>query len=448
MTEEEARWAAELFQQAVELPPEKRRAFLQEACVGRGTVFREVESLLAADDVAEERLRSSGGGEEVLEDEGRRIGAYRILGELGEGGMSVVYRARRDDGELHRQVALKVIRPELLSPELVRRFETERQILANLEHPAIARLYDAGRTEDGTPYFVMERIEGLPIDEYCRQARSTVEERVRLLRQVCSAVHYAHQNLVIHRDIKPSNLLVTSAGQPKLLDFGIAKVLDPDPERRGGETTRRWERLLTPEYASPEQLLGLPVTTASDVYSLGALLFKILTGEVPFAFAGREVGEIERLISATAPPRPSLTARRRREAGAILEAIDSSLDSIAAMALAREPELRYASAEQMGEDLERYLAGLPVRAHGRSLRYRAGKFLRRHRLGVGLTASALVLVSAAGGMLGLQAKRLGRERQQALRERERAAAVTAFVADLDIADAQRGEHVQGVAHGT
>ena len=388
MTPEDDRRIADIFEQAVDLPPAERGDFLERACGDEATVRREVEALLALDAEVEAgagsplgllACRRPGATE--------RVGPYRLVCKLGEGGMSEVFLGLRDDGEFVRRVAVKLIRRELLTPETMRRFETERQILASLDHPSIARLLDAGRTADGVPYFVMEYIEGEPIDLYCDRHRLTVAERLEIFRQVCLAVHFAHQNLVVHRDIKPSNILVTETGQPKLLDFGIAKLLNPDLMIRGSEPTVSWARLLTPEYASPEQLLGKPITSASDVYALGVLLFKLLTGADPYRLRERPAPELEQLILTAEPDTPSAFVRRLLDAPqdvdaseraardlavqrgtqprALVRAFAGDLDAITAKALRKEPQHRYVSAEQMAEDLRRHLAGRHVLApHG------------------------------------------------------------------------------------
>ncbi|HEX5719064.1 MAG TPA: serine/threonine-protein kinase [Thermoanaerobaculia bacterium] len=411
MTPEDDRCIADIFEQAVDLPPAERGDFVERACGDDATVRREVEALLALDAEAE------AGALGVPE----RVGPYRLAGKLGEGGMSEVFLGLRDDGEFVRRVAVKLIRKEFLTAETMRRFETERQILASLDHPSIARLLDAGRTADGMPYFVMEYIEGEPIDLYCDRHRLTVAERLEIFRQVCLAVHFAHQNLVVHRDIKPGNILVTEAGQPKLLDFGIAKLLNPDLMIRGSEPTMSWGRLLTPEYASPEQLLGKPVTSASDVYALGVLLFKLLTGADPYRLRERPAPELERSILAAEPDTPSGFVRRLVDAGpeearelamergtrphALVRAFAGDLDAITAKALRKEPQHRYVSAEQMAEDLRRHLAGGPVSAP-----YRTTSLPTRGWLLAGAALTLLLL--AAAGLLARQKARL-EERDQA-----------------------------------
>jgi serine/threonine protein kinase len=435
MTPEDDRRIADIFEQAVDLPPAERGDFVERACGDEATVRREVEALLALDAEVEAGAGSPLWSLSKAMPEGTlgatgRVGPYRLVCKLGEGGMSEVFLGLRDDGEFVRRVAVKLIRSDVLTAETTRRFETERQILASLDHPSIARLLDAGRTADGVPYFIMEYIEGEPIDLYCDRHRLTVAERLKIFRQVCLAVHFAHQNLVVHRDIKPSNILVTEMGQPKLLDFGIAKLLNPDLMIRGSEPTVGWVRLLTPEYASPEQILGKPVTSASDVYALGVLLFKLLTGADPYRLRERPTPELEQLILTVEPDTPSAYVQRslkRADAAtareladlrstrprALVRALAGDLDAITAKALRKEPQNRYVSAEHMAEDLRRHLAGGRPAAADRS------GFPGRWWLTAGV-ALALAL-AAVTGTLVLQSVRLADMRAVAERERARAA---------------------------
>ena len=302
----------ELLDGAIALPASERAAYLEENCAGNEDLRSEVLSLLQSHDeagsvflrnpAADVRAVFSGLATKASRI-GRRIGVYQIVEEIGHGGMGEVYRASRADGQYEKQVALKLVRVGLDSPALLDRFRHERQILATLDHPNIARLLDGGTTEEGIPYLVMELIEGTPIDQYCEQHDLDIPRRLQLFLQVCSAVQYAHQRLVIHRDLKPSNVLVTADGIPKLLDFGIAKIIDPSV---GEETTAL--RPMTPEYASPEQIRGEPITTATDVYSLGVVLYKLLTGRSPYAEKTRTPLELAKLICETEPARPSALA--------------------------------------------------------------------------------------------------------------------------------------------
>jgi non-specific serine/threonine protein kinase/serine/threonine-protein kinase len=293
--------------------------------------------------------------------------------------MGTVYRAVRSS-DFEKQVAIKLVKRGMDTDFILRRFRHERQILAGLDHPNIARLLDGGATEDGRPYLVMEYIEGTPITDYAEQHGLNARERLELFRRVCSAVQYAHQNLVVHRDLKPSNILVTAGGTPKLLDFGIAKLLEPDADR-----TITSVRLMTPECASPEQVRGWPATTASDVYALGVLLYHLLTGETPYRFTNRTPEEIAQVVCETEPKRPSA-----------VKPLSQDLDNIILKAMHKEPARRYISAEQLAEDVRRYLEGLPIIARKDTFRYRAGKFVGRHK--AASAAAALVAISLTGGM--------------------------------------------------
>jgi serine/threonine-protein kinase len=327
---------------------------------------------------------------------GSMLGVFRVEEELGRGGMSTVYLASRSDQEFEQKVAIKVLRRNFSNPEQERRLLAERQILAHLSHPNIARLLDGGRTPDGWPYFVMEVIDGLPIDRYCDDHRLSLAQRIRLFQKVCKAVHYAHRNLVVHRDIKPSNVLVAADGEPKLLDFGIAKVLDP---AFSYENTATVNRMGTPGYTSPEQILGHPITTASDVYNLGVLLYQLLTGCRPYEFSDSTPGrEIEAAILSKPPILPSIApidgqiaAARKERPDSLKRRLSGDLDNIVLTALRQEPERRYKSVEHLAEDLDRYLGGHPVRARTDSLLYRTHKFIRRHWVGVATTLGTVLI---------------------------------------------------------
>jgi eukaryotic-like serine/threonine-protein kinase len=353
--------------------------------------------------------------------------------------MGVVYLAARADGELRQQVAIKIFGYGAERSDLLQRFRAERQILASLDHPNIARFLDGGTTPEGLPYLVMEYVDGLPIDRYCDQSRLDVEARVDLFRQVCSAVQSAHQSLVVHRDIKPSNILVTSDGVPHLLDFGIAKLLSGTPLPAAAETTLAGRRLMTPQYASPEQVEGRPITTASDVYALGVLLYVLLTGRLPYRLdpAGR-LGAVEQAVLEQQPERPS-TAISHTAPTAPADAVQSrrlsrtlagDLDNIVLMALRKEPQRRYASVELLSEDLRRYREGMPVRARPATFGYRASKFVGRHRLGVGLAAGVFLLVLGLAVAMTVQAVRLARQRDEIRRERDKAVAVAGLLEKL------------------
>ncbi len=436
-----------LFQQAAELTAPQRRPFLDRACNGDDELRRQVESLLAADGAADGFLEQpalealdappTDGAETASA--GRSVGPYKLLRQLGEGGMGTVYLAVRADDEYRQEVALKIFAWGRERRDLVRRFRTERQILASLQHPSIASLLDGGTTEDGLPYLVMEQIEGEPIDRYCDRQRLTVGERIELFRTLCAAVQYAHRALVVHRDIKPSNVLVNGDGVPKLLDFGIAKLVDPEGFPETVERTVTGQRLMTPRYASPEQVRGEAVTTASDVYSLGVLLYELFTGTSPYRVGCRRTRVLERAVLGEEPERPSAAVGRAGVEGEaapetrcrargtrperLRRHLAGDLDNIVLKALRKEPERRYGSVEQLAEDLRRYQQGLPVLARRPTFAYRSGKFLQRHRFGALAAAAFVVLGLAFGANLSI-------ERDQARRERDKAQAVATFLEEI------------------
>ncbi len=446
-----AQWqlVSEVFRGALERDPKARAGYLRRTCAGDHALRAEVASLLEAH-------RDAGGFLEDPRDQavsrrtpapavptaGRRVGAYEIRRRIGCGGMGTVYAAVRADGVFDKQVAVKLLRRHPDSAEFVRRFETERQILARLEHPHIARLLDGGTTADALPYFVMELVEGQPIDEYCNARRLSISQRLELFRKVCTAVQFAHRNLVVHRDLKPSNILVTHRGEPKLLDFGIAKILDPSATVPAATATAM--RLLTPDYASPEQISGEGVTTASDVYSLGVLLYHLLTARLPFK-PGSSPIETLWTVRNEPPTPPSLAAApdlRRRLAG--------DLDTIVLKALRKEPERRYGTVEQLSEDLGRHQRGRPVLARGDTLGYRCGKLLRRHPFRFAVAVAALVALLGFALLmthqrLEITAERdlLAAQRQATEAERRRAEQVTAFLVDLFQASDPQGRDAGG-----
>ncbi len=397
MTPERWQQIKDIFQTASELPAAERTAYVRRACSGDAGLLGEVESLLASAQ-AEEFLFGHAAAyvPEAVADQtwdhaiGRRVGAYRIVRQIGEGGMGAVFLAERA-GEFQQQAAIKLLRPGMDSHGFAARFRHERQILASLDHPNIARLFEGGTTEDGRPYFVMEYIDGEPISSYATRHALGVRERLGLFTQVCAAVQYAHQHLVVHRDLKPGNILVTSGGTPKLLDFGIAKLLTNGASRDTEALTQVMGCLMTPDYASPEQVRGAPITTASDVYSLGAVLYQLLAGRSPHRITSGSAAEIERAICDTEQPPPS---QATSEPAA--RQLRGDLDTIVMKALDKEPSRRYGSAGDLSADIVRHLDGLPIQARPQTLAYRAGRFVRRNRMPV--AAAALVLVSLAGGM--------------------------------------------------
>lgn len=406
-----------LFYQASDMDPRDREAFFDRACEGDPAMRQEVESLLgAADrtlsvlrDPALEAAREIAGAPAF---EGRLIGPWRILSPIGKGGMGRVYLACRADQAYEQKAAIKLMRADFGGDaSMLLRFRTERQILAKLNHPNIAQLLDGGVSAEGLPWLVMEYVEGVPIDSYCRDRRLSIAERLRLFRTVCGAVEYAHRNLVIHRDIKPANILVTSAGVPKLLDFGIAKLLDA--EHSAVQRTRASRVLMTPEYASPEQVRGENVTTAADVYALGVLLYELLSGSRPFRLNTDSPLEIAHVICQQTPPPPSSVGK-----GADARRLRGDLDRIVMMAIRKEPERRYASVEQFAADVEAYLEGYPLQARTATWSYKTGTFVRRHKAAVAVAAIFSLALAGFGVGMGVLARRADRQRQTAERERQ------------------------------
>jgi serine/threonine protein kinase len=412
------------FQEALDRPQEARESYLVAACAGDPALRREVDSLLAAQLEAGRFLSDPAAVPAPAPDlEGRRIGPYRILGRIGQGGMGVVYRAVRDDDVFQKTVAFKLVHLGA-SPEHLRRFGRERQILARLQHPNIATILDGGATDEGQPYLVMEHVLGEPIDVYCRLRALGTRQRLELFRTVCAAVHFAHQNLVVHRDLKPANVLVDGEGQPKLLDFGIARLLADGLEPDAVQTATLLP-MMTPEYASPEQVRGETVTTATDVYSLGVMLYELLTGRRPYPVKKDSLEEIVRAVCETEPVAPSVAALEA--AGAPPHHLRGDLDTIVLKALRKEPGRRYASALDLSEDLRRHLEGRPVTARKDTLRYRATRFVSRNRLAV--SAASILVASLLAALLATlgQAHVARRERDAAERARARNEALVDFM---------------------
>src|SRR6188768_2197045 len=373
----------ELFEEARALNAGQLNGWLHERCGEDLALADEVLSLLAGATSGSAALgdsidRAVAGSWADVQDvpPGRLIGRYRVVRMLGRGGMGAVYLAERADEQFQQQVAVKLIGGLVPASALARRFRAERQILANLNHPNIARLLDGGAGEDGVPYLAMEYIDGIRLDHYCDEHRLDVRKRLHLFQQVCAAVQYAHQNLVVHRDIKPSNILVTAEGNPKLLDFGIAKLLDSERTTSQVDAlTRIHERVWTPGYASPEQMRGERIGTVSDVYSLGVLLYYLLTGMQPYALSGRKPEEFVQLVETMDPSRPSAAVDKSLSGSRTLaRALAGDLDNIVLRAMHREPERRYPSAAALSEDVQRYLDDLPVEARPDAWSYRIGKF--------------------------------------------------------------------------
>ena len=417
----------DVFEHALDLTPDRRGAWLSDRCAQDAELRAEVEALLAAHEspsgILERRLppATTALAAEPLRD--RRIGPYRVVRELGRGGMGVVYLAERDDGQFRRRVAVKVLRASPDAEELHHRFLAERQILASLSHPHIAQLLDGGVSDGQLPYLVIEYVEGLPITDYCDRHRLGIDERLRLFQDVCAAVHHAHQNLVLHRDLKPGNVLVTPTGEVKLLDFGIAKLLNPSLAGTEQPVTRTAFRMMTPAYASPEQVRGDSLTTASDVYALGLLLYELLVGRPAHRIDTDSPRAVFEAVCEREPERPSVAAARDETTAAardttpekLARQLRGDLDVIVSMALRKEPSRRYGSAELLAADVGRYLDELPVLAQRGSRWYRFEKLLHRHRAAaVFAAASVLLLMISAGVALHLAAV--------AAHERDRAAA--------------------------
>lgn len=466
MTPERWQRIRPILDRALELQGEERATFLRERCDDDAALRADVDTLLRAEarggppldapvaeyadalvaELADARSRAEGGalgtglGAASVEQPefvpaGKRVGPWRIVRELGRGGMAIVYLAERADGAYEQQVALKLLQGGPQAADLVSRFERERQILASLEHRHIARLVDGGLTADGQPWFAMEYVEGEHIDRFCDRRRLTVEERLELFVQIARAVQAAHRALVVHRDLKPSNILVNAEGEPRLLDFGIAKPLDTEASATAATGT---VLMLTPDYASPEQVRGAQATTASDVYQLGLLLYELLTGMRAQRVARRSSTELERVVIERTPPPPSTAARtgdaaaargdaRRTTAPELARRLSGDIDAIILQALRKEPERRYGSAAELADDVRRHLASLPVTARPDFLWYRARKFVHRHALGMATAAGFVLLVAA---LVAFYTLRLQEERDQARIEAAKAQAAQDYLVEL------------------
>lgn len=454
------RWSRlqNIFNQAVDCQGAERAALLDARCGADHELRREIEEMLAFDAGSEERLRHAIGGAVTSAVHGEHnrligttIGSYRIRGVLGFGGMGTVYDAERADDAYKQRVAIKLVQQMAVHPQLRTRLRAERQILANLDHPYIARLIDGGETGNGIPYLVIEFVDGQPIDRYCDTHKLGVQERLVLFEKVCAAVDYAHRNLVVHRDLKPANILVTADGTPKLLDFGIAKLLNPDPAWNTVAVTRVQDRLLTPEHASPEQVLGRAITTASDVYALGVLLYDLVCGRSPYALKNANPRALERAICNEDPPRPSMLFRSVREdvrpaedgfdarlvasnRGVTTQRLSRQLagdiDEVILKAMRKEPEQRYATAHQLGDELRRHRVGEAVVARQGVRRYRVAKFLRRNALTVGMVGVVIVALATFASFMWVQTTRVEEQRDRAEMERDRAEQVSTLLVEL------------------
>ncbi|MCC5868851.1 MAG: serine/threonine protein kinase [Gammaproteobacteria bacterium] len=451
------RWARaeRIFDRLAELPPEARAEFLAQACEQdmelRAVIVQLADSDMAENTIVADSVRAvrsrlaarPGGATDYL---GERIGPYQLVSLLGSGGMGVVYLAERVDEHFTQQVAVKLVRQRLVDPNFQARLIAERQILADLKHPNIARLYDGGTTADGTPYLVIEYIDGEPIDRYCDRLELGVQARLELFLTVCSAVHHAHQNLIVHRDIKPSNILVTKDGVPKLLDFGIARLLDAAGTAQAG-LTRDGMAMLTPESAAPEQLLNKAITTATDIYALGILLYRLLTGRPPYRVDAANPGEIAQAICLQQPERPSAVVTRATDDPVLDELpgkvsiidylagqrgttperlsrqLRGDLDTIVLYALRKEPERRYRSVTEFAQDIKRHMVSQPVQARPDTWRYRTGKFVQRHTTAVALSALLIISLTGFGAALAVQ-------NQRVVQERDTAREVSRFLEDI------------------
>jgi eukaryotic-like serine/threonine-protein kinase len=426
-----------------------RESFLKQKCGDDKELFDEVISLISADEKQHSIFSGSAGDYIAINDanlDGKTFGSYRTIKQIGSGGMGSVYLAERIDGHFEQKVALKIVKPGMNSNEIIRRFEDERQILARLQHPNIARLLDGGISESGLPYFTLEYVEGKPITNYCDENNLTIEERLELFKKVCEAVLYAHQNLVIHRDIKPGNILVQEDGTVKLLDFGIAKVFEEDDDQKF--VTRTGMRVMTPEYASPEQVRGEPVSTATDIYSLGLILYQLFTGCPPYEVTSTSALEMERIICLTEPQKPStmitkslssasdnnqksspefISRKRKTTIAKLKKRISGDLDNICLMAIRKEPERRYSSIAQFITDIDNHLTGIPVIARNSTVSYRTKKFIQRHKAGVVVAASAVLIVAILTTVYFMQ---LAEERDKAQLEAEKSKKVSEFLTGI------------------
>ena len=414
LTPERWRRIDDLFQEAADMAPADRSAFLDRETAGDQELRKTVEAMLEgltgnliAPAIEAAIIEFKGPG--VLPDsfEGQRVGAYQVFECIGKGGMGTVYRATRAEAGFEQKVAMKILHPGIAGGRLAHRFYAERRILSSLEHPHIARLIDGGE-HDGLPYLVMEYADGVPVHHYCRDQKLDTQQKLELFRKICQAVQHAHQRLIVHSDLKPSNILVLADGTPKLLDFGIAKLLDPAVLDDGPLTETGW-RPMTPEFASPEQIRGEAITVASDVYSLGVILFLLLTGDRPYQLKNHSAAEVEQIIGTAPVPVPSTMVKEDTRLRRLLQ---GDLDNILLMALRKEPERRYQSVEQFSEDIRRHLAGQTVIARPDTVTYRVQKFVRRNRLAVVLTA-ALVVTAGIGGFFTI---REGRRAQNRFRQ--------------------------------
>jgi eukaryotic-like serine/threonine-protein kinase len=448
--ENQERWRIlkEIFSNALELTGEAQKEYLRKACKDDATLLQEVKSLLDAYhssgvlDHSMNHLKASALSQlKSQKTLGKKVGAYRIIEELGHGGMGTVFLAARADGVFRQQVALKMLRAGLLFEDQVLRFQSERRILASLNHNNIAHLFDGGISDEGQPWFAMEYVKGQPIDKYCNSHNLSLEERLNLFLEVCDAVQYAHRNLIAHRDLKPGNIFVTEEGKVKLLDFGIAKILETEENTEDELPLTQTGLLpLTPAYASPEQIRKQTITTSSDIYQLGVILYELLTGVRPYDLKGKTPGDMERTICETGPRRPSVAVAKNKKdkklpvtgpakEGVIVhfqKKLRGDLDTIVLKCLNKEPQRRYQSTGLLAEDIKAYLAGRPVSAHPDSLIYRSGKFIRRYKWGV----AAAVIFTVVLTIYAITITWFSHQSQIALKEAERERAKSGQMVDF------------------
>lgn len=431
----------ELFSKALELDKNERLLFLEKSCGDDKNLLKEVISLLNEDEkihpLLDKKASELINAEEKLNFTGQQIGNYKIIEEIASGGMGTVFLAERCDGVFEQKVALKIIKPGLSTIPIIRRFQHERQILANLQHPNIAKLFDGGVTDDKRPFFTMEYVDGIPLDDYCDQQKLNIEKRLKLFIKVCETVQYAHNNLVIHRDLKPSNILIQKDGTIKLLDFGISKVLSAESENHDMPTITQAEiNLLTPEYSSPEQIKNINISVSTDVYSLGLILYKLLSGKSAHEFKTRTFNEFEKVICETNISKPStvifnsdnkIFENRKIHQQKLRKTLNGDLDNICLMALRKEPERRYASVEMFAYDIQRYLDNLPILARKESFGYSAKKFIIRHKTAV---IANIALFFIVNGLILFYTIQLKEQRDKANLEAKKAEQVASFLQDL------------------
>ncbi len=432
----------ELCDEALAKPPEERDSFLSESCGGDLEIRKAVDKLLISVGNADQFLDpvTKQDQESLI---GEHVGDYRILERLGEGGMGSVYLAEREGGDFEQRVAIKMVRRFVMNEELIQRFDSERQLLAQLHHPYIAQLIDGGTTKDGVPYLVMEYIEGVQIDVYCDQKKLGLNQRIKLIKKVAMAVQAAHQNLIVHRDLKPANVLITHDGIPKLLDFGIAKLVDPSRQPTSGHTTMFGHMPMTPDYSSPEQILEGTVTTAGDVYSLGVLSYELLTGKRPYELSSSSHPQLMKSVESLVIEKPSEYFRRQTGnqtqiwassrstvPQTLAKQLNGDLDRILLKALHKDPARRYESVGAFAKDFDRYLTGLPVEARDDTLGYRVSKFVTRNKLTVGAATVTMMAVLAAFGVSLWQAGIARDQSQKAQAQLVRAEAVSSFLGDI------------------